>query len=99
MRKHQWFGKAAVLEEALLASCAAMEGGGDLSPEEAAPKTAETFLDRGIAFAVRGEYDRAVADFSEAIDRAPDLRAAWMLRGRAWYAGASHVTGVGDNFS
>ncbi|MDR2245668.1 MAG: tetratricopeptide repeat protein [Treponema sp.] len=63
------------------------------------PKTAGTFLDRGIAFAVRGEYDLAVADFSEAIDRDPDLWAAWMLRGRAWYAGASRVTGVGDNFS
>jgi tetratricopeptide (TPR) repeat protein/predicted small secreted protein len=65
----------------------------------AAPKTAGTFLDRGIVFAVRGEYDLAVADFSEAIDRDPDLWSAWMLRGRAWYAGASHVTSVGDNFS
>jgi tetratricopeptide (TPR) repeat protein len=64
-----------------------------------APRTAGTFLDRGIMFASRGEYDLAVADFTEAVALDPDLWSAWMLRGRALYASVSYVTGVGENFS
>jgi tetratricopeptide (TPR) repeat protein len=65
----------------------------------AAPRTAGTFLDRGIMYAGRGEYDLAIADFSEAIRLDPDLSAAWMLRGRALFAGVSYITDIGDNFS
>jgi tetratricopeptide (TPR) repeat protein len=64
-----------------------------------APRTAGTFLDRGITFAGRGEYDLAIADFTEAVNLNPDLVAAWMLRGRALYASVSDVTYVGENFS
>jgi tetratricopeptide (TPR) repeat protein/predicted small secreted protein len=64
-----------------------------------APQTAGTFLDRGILFASRGEYDMAVADFTDAIDIDPDLQTAWMLRGRALYASVSRVMSVGANFS
>lgn len=39
------------------------------------PKTAGTFLDRGIGFASRGEYDLAIADFTEALKLDPDLQA------------------------
>jgi tetratricopeptide (TPR) repeat protein len=66
---------------------------------EAAPKTAGTFLDRGIACAGRKEWDKAIADFSLAIEMDPDLTAAWMLRGRARYASVSYVAGMGENFS
>jgi tetratricopeptide (TPR) repeat protein len=64
-----------------------------------APRTAGNFLDRGITFASREEYDLAIADFTETINLAPDMAAAWMLRGRALVAGASRVTGAGENFS
>ena len=63
------------------------------------PKPAGTFLDRGIGFASRGEYDLAIADFTEALKLDPDLQAAWMLRGRALYASVSKVTEVNANFS
>ncbi|MDR1898454.1 MAG: tetratricopeptide repeat protein [Treponema sp.] len=65
----------------------------------AAPKTAGTFLDRGILFAGRGEYAMAIEDFTEALELDPELRSAWMLRGMAYYASASYVTGIGENFS
>jgi tetratricopeptide (TPR) repeat protein len=64
-----------------------------------APRTAGTFLDRGITFASRDEYALAIADFTEAIRLNPDMAAAWLLRGRAQVASAALVTGVGENFS
>jgi len=67
--------------------------------EKAVPKTAGTFLDRGILFATRGDYELAIMDFSEAIKLEPNLVAAYMLRGRALYASVSKVIGQGDNFS
>jgi len=67
--------------------------------ETAAPQTAGTFLDRGILFASRGDYKTAIADFSESLKLDPKLAAAYMLRGRAWFASASKVIGVDANFS
>jgi tetratricopeptide (TPR) repeat protein/predicted small secreted protein len=63
------------------------------------PQTPGKFLDRGITFASRGEYDMAIADFTEAVNLDPDMQAAWMLRGRALYASVSNVISVGENFS
>jgi tetratricopeptide (TPR) repeat protein len=65
----------------------------------AAPATAGAFLDRGIMYAGRGEWDLAIADFGEAIRLDGDLAAAWLLRGRALYASVSKVIGVNENFS
>jgi tetratricopeptide (TPR) repeat protein len=64
-----------------------------------APETPGRFLDRGITFACRGEYEMAIANFTQALALDPDLFAAWMLRGRALYASVSKVTSVGENFS
>jgi tetratricopeptide (TPR) repeat protein len=63
------------------------------------PQSPGTYLDRGIMFASRGEYDMAIEDFTQALTLNPDLQAAWMLRGRALFASVSKVTNVGDNFS
>jgi len=63
------------------------------------PQTAGTFLDRGIMFASRGDYESAIADFNEAIRLDPNMSAAYMLRGRALQASVSQVVGVGENFS
>ena len=62
------------------------------------PQTAGTFLDRGIMFASRGDYESAIADFDEAIRLDPNMSAAYMLRGRALQASVSQVVGVGENF-
>jgi tetratricopeptide (TPR) repeat protein len=63
------------------------------------PHTAGTFLDRGITFAMRGEYDMAIADFTEAVNLDPDMQSAWMLRGRALSASVSRIFAVEENFS
>jgi tetratricopeptide (TPR) repeat protein len=62
-------------------------------------ESAGTFLDRGLMFAARGDYEMAVEDFTEAIALNPNLSAAYILRGRALYAGAFKVLLVGENFS
>ena len=67
--------------------------------EQTKPETAGVFLDRGIMFAMRGEYDKAIADFDEAIKLNPNLVGAYMLRGRALYASVSVIREVGENFS
>jgi tetratricopeptide (TPR) repeat protein len=60
--------------------------------EQAVPKTLGTFLDRGILFSNRGDYEMAIEDFTEALKLDSNLAAAYVLRGRALYARASKVT-------
>ncbi len=67
--------------------------------EDREPQTAGTYLDRGIMFASRSEYDKAIADFTEALRLNPDMASAYELRGRALVASVSKVFSVGDNFS
>ena len=67
--------------------------------EVSPPQSAGTFLDRGILFAMRGDYDMAIADFSEAIRLKPDMVGAYLLRGRALHASVIQVFSIGDNFS
>ncbi|MDR1933602.1 MAG: tetratricopeptide repeat protein, partial [Spirochaetales bacterium] len=61
----------------------------------APPKTAGTFLDRGILFASRGEFEMAIEDFTEAIKLNPNLESAYILRGNALFASVSFVTDIG----
>ena len=67
--------------------------------EVAPPQTVGNFLDRGILFAMRGEYEMAIADFTEAIKLAPNLATAYMLRGRALKASTSDIFEIKENFS
>ena len=62
------------------------------------PQSAGTFLDRGIQFAMRGEFDQAIADFTEALRLNPSLEGAYILRGRAYIGSISQVTGIDSNF-
>jgi tetratricopeptide (TPR) repeat protein len=64
-----------------------------------APKTAGAFLDRGILFASRGDFELAIAELTEAIQLNGNLVTAYVLRGRAIHASAVKVTGIGANFS
>jgi tetratricopeptide (TPR) repeat protein len=63
------------------------------------PGTAGAFLDRGILFAVRGDWELAIADFTEAIKLDGTLAAAWVFRGRAFAASVSFMLEIEEDFS
>ena len=48
------------------------------------PDDAAAFYNRGNAWGIKGEYDKAIADFTEAIRLKPDDAAAFFYRGLAW---------------
>jgi tetratricopeptide (TPR) repeat protein len=48
------------------------------------PQTAGTFLDRGLLFAGRSDWDTAIADFTEAVRLDGDYAAAYYSRGIAY---------------
>jgi tetratricopeptide (TPR) repeat protein len=62
-------------------------------------RTAGAYIDRGIIFATRGEWDMAIADFTEAISLDNNLASAYLLRGRALFSSAAKVVNIGENFS
>ena len=64
----------------------------------ASESSAQKFLDRGIMFAMRGDYDIAVEEFTDAIKANPEMPNAYMLRGRALYASVSKIISVEGNF-
>jgi tetratricopeptide (TPR) repeat protein len=64
----------------------------------AAPKTAGTFLDRGMLFGSRGDFDLAIEDFTEAIKLDPNMAAAYLQRSKALYASVSQVFDIDENF-
>jgi tetratricopeptide (TPR) repeat protein len=63
-----------------IAACTRAIKSGELSPEN----LAITFNNRGIARQNGGDYDRAIADYDEAILLDPELEQAYTNRGSAW---------------
>jgi len=53
--------------------------------DDKTPQTVGTFLDQGIMFASKGEYDLAIADFTEALKLNPNLGAAYTNRGNVYF--------------
>ncbi|MCL2440176.1 MAG: tetratricopeptide repeat protein [Treponema sp.] len=66
---------------------------------EAAPRTAGAFLDRGILFARRSDFGMAISDFTDALRLNPNLTAAYVLRGRAIFTSVSMGVSISGNFS
>ena len=67
--------------------------------ENTEPADAVGFIDRGLMFAARGEYDQAIADFTEAIKlNPPNLSDVYLMRGNAYSIGTSRIEDA-DNVS
>ncbi|GAB6391389.1 MAG: tetratricopeptide repeat protein [Treponematales bacterium] len=66
--------------------------------EKAASQSAGAFLDRGIAAAVRRDWNTAIAEFTGALRLDPNYAAAYLLRGMAMLASVSNVTDISENF-
>ena len=47
-------------------------------------KCAETYYNRGLAHSKKGELDKAIADYTKAIELKPDYADAYYNRGGAW---------------
>ena len=71
---------------------------GNYNFENIAPTSPGAFLDRGILFAVRGEFDIAIQDFSESIQLDRNYAAAYLQRGKALLASITEVVFVSDEF-
>jgi len=57
------------------------------------------FIERGITQAMEGEYEAAIDEFTQAINKKPKSAEAYILRGRARFASVSRITRVSKNFS
>jgi tetratricopeptide (TPR) repeat protein len=69
------------------------------APESAAPATAGAFLDRGIMFASRGDYEMAIGEFTESIKLNAKSAIAYTLRGKAIMASLFNVDNRSENFN
>jgi len=61
------------------------------------PQTAGAFLDRGIMFLNRGDYDMAISDFTEAIKLNPNMSAAYTWRGFTYYMEKDYDRSIADH--
>ncbi|MGE3146781.1 MAG: tetratricopeptide repeat protein [Pseudorhodoplanes sp.] len=57
---------------------------------------AAAYLQRGIAYAQRGEFDNAIADFDEALARKPKTAEILFNRGKAWHGKRDFWRAVND---
>ena len=48
------------------------------------PNYAIAYYNRGLAYGEKGDYERAIKDYSKTIDLQPDLAEAYYNRGEAW---------------
>ena len=53
---------------------------------EKEPVTAEDYNNRGVAYYDKGMYDKAIENFTKAIELEPDFVKAYMYRGLAYKA-------------
>ncbi|MDR0878460.1 MAG: tetratricopeptide repeat protein, partial [Treponema sp.] len=62
----------------------------------AADDNAARFLDRGISFANKGDYDTAIADFNDAIRLNPNLASAYYQRAYAYHFKEEYDQAIAD---
>jgi tetratricopeptide (TPR) repeat protein len=62
----------------------------------AEPKTAGAFLDRGMLFAGRDDWETAIEDFTEALRLNPELSAAYFNRGYAYGKKGDYDRAIAD---
>ena len=60
------------------------------------PADATAHLNRAAAYELSGDIDRAIADFTKAIELAPDNSAAYNNRGRAYARKGDYTRSVAD---
>jgi tetratricopeptide (TPR) repeat protein len=67
-----------------------------LEPGVTGVNQAAVYNNRGTGWYLKGFYDNAIADFSEAIQRNPKYTVAFQNRGRAWHKKAEYDRAIQD---
>jgi tetratricopeptide (TPR) repeat protein len=78
--------------DAQIRSCSTLIESGPETPH----KTAVAYDNRGIAYANKGDFDRAIVDFNEAIRLDPHNAAAYSNRGNAYNDKGDHERAIPD---
>jgi tetratricopeptide (TPR) repeat protein len=68
----------------------------DLTDARLSPTNAGAFQKRGHAWFSKMEYDKAIADFAEAVRLDPTNASAYFDRGKAWLAKMEHDKAIAD---
>jgi len=63
---------------------------------QAAPTTAEGFIDRGLTYYDKGDYDRAIADFTQALRLNPNNYGVYLFRGHSYIIKGDYDRGIAD---
>lgn len=70
----------------LLCVVSVIAGGCGTSEEPPNPPDANTYYNRGLAWHQKGDYDKAIEDYTEAVRLDPTLAVAYYNRGLSWKA-------------
>ena len=60
------------------------------------PKDSETYINRGTAYADKGQYDKAIADYTKAIEINPKDARAYIIRGVTYYRKGQYDQAISD---
>src|SRR5688500_17225725 len=67
-----------------------------IGPSRADPKRARECVDSGFAWLEEGEFDKAIADFTKALDFDRKMADAYQGRGAAWGRKGEHAKAIAD---
>src|SRR5689334_20148740 len=80
----------------LMLSCASQQLNTPPSSASSPLDTAQAYLQRGDSYADRHEYDRAIADYTQAIHLQPEYAEAYNNRGYAYYWQGQYPNAITD---
>jgi len=85
-------GRNGAAPEARISGCTALIESGD----ESATDLVSDYVNRGNAHSDREDFDRAIADYGEALGRNPTQAVAWYDRGSAWRLKGDYDKAIAD---
>src|SRR5437016_5951869 len=91
-RQDNWKQCTGIDPDLSIGGCTALIQSGQVSKNDLAP----VFNRRGIAYARKGELDKAIADFTDAIHLEPDYAAAFNSRGTIYYYKGDYDKAIAD---
>ena len=91
-----WLESAAVCVSAAWAVALAASSTAFDEAVRLAPKWAPFYISRGVTWDARGEHNRAIRDYTQAITLQPDAKSAYFARGLAYFGQGDFVLAAED---